>query len=191
MQNLRRALLVAAVLTALMVIGATRDKSASTSPPHCEKATLAGGCFWGLQEALRQIPGVIKTTAGYTGGMTANPTYEQVASGKTGHAEAVEVVFDPAKLSYEQLLTVFLTARNPTRPSSSAGASSRSAIFFHNEGQRQTAERVKDKINLSGKWSSPVVTEITQATEFFPAEEYHQDYLRKDSKAHTCDLGKE
>ncbi len=168
-----------------MVIGATKNKSAPAIPPHCEKATLAGGCFWGLQEALRQIPGVIKTTAGYTGGTTANPTYEQVASGKTGHAEAVEVVFDPAKLSYEQLLTNFLTARNPTR------LASRSAIFYRDAGQRQTAERVKDKINLSGKWSSPVVTEITQATEFFPAEEYHQDYLRKDSKAHTCDLGKE
>lgn len=135
---------------------------------------------------LRQIPGVFKTTVGYTGGTMPNPTYEQVATGKTGHAEAVEVIFDSDKLSYEELMTHFLTARNPALRPASAGSSYRSAIFYNNEEQRQAAIRVKKKINESGRWNSPVVTEITRATKFFPAEEYHQDYYRKTSSVGTC-----
>src|SRR5208283_2267749 len=144
-----------------LAAGAARSKSAAAAARY-EKATLAGGCFWSLQETLRQIPGVVKTTVGYTGGTVPNPTYEQVVAGNTGHAEAVEVVFDPARLSYEELLADFLTARNPARQSTSAH---RPAIFYHDEGQRQAAERVKDTINQSGKWNSPVVVEITPATE--------------------------
>jgi methionine-S-sulfoxide reductase len=188
MSTLLRTLPVTALLAATFAIGATINKSVPVNTAHYETATLAGGCFWGLQETLRQIPGVIKTTVGYTGGTTPNPTYEQVAAGKTGHIEAVEVIFDPARLSYEKLLTDFMTARIPAQLATSAGNPHRPAIFYHDEEQRQTAERVKDKINQSGKWNLPVVVEISQATGFYQAEEYHQDYYRKISAAHTCNL---
>jgi peptide-methionine (S)-S-oxide reductase len=187
MKKLQQVLVALAVLATALAIGAARNKPAVADLAHYETATLAGGCFWGLQESLRQIPGVIKTTAGYTGGTTANPTYELVAAGKTGHTEAVEVVFDPAKLSYEKLLTDFLTARNPL-PASRARAPHRSVIFFHSATQQQTAGRVQDQLNQSGRWSSPVVAEIAQATTFYPAEEYHQDYYRKSSAARACSL---
>lgn len=176
-----------AILVATIALGASKKIIQHNAPTaHYETATLTGGCFWGLQETMRDIPGVIKTTAGYTGGTVANPTYEQVAAGKTGHAEAVEVIFDPTRLSYEQLLTDFLTLRNPTRASATAESSSRSGIFYHSEAQRQAAERVKEKINQSGRWKSPVVTEIAPATAFYAAEEYHQDYYRKNSSARSC-----
>jgi len=183
---------IAAVLIAALAIGSPSEKpiaGAATTrlPAHYEMATLSGGCFWTLQETLRNIPGVIKTTVGYTGGTVPNPTYEMVASGKTGHTEAVEVIFDPAKLSYERLLTDFLTLRNPTwRATDSIGRSHRSAIFYHNEEQRQIAGRVKEKINQSGKWNAPVVTDITPATKFYPAEAYHQNYLQRIFAARTC-----
>jgi peptide methionine sulfoxide reductase msrA/msrB len=188
MRNLRQALLVMAVLAAALAIGATMNKSAPVNPAHYEMATLAGGCFWGLQETLRHVPGVIKTTVGYTGGTTPNPTYEQVASGKTGHMEAVQVVFDPARLSYEQLLADFLTSPIPARLATSADNLHRPAIFYRDSEQRQIAERVKDKINQSGKWHVPMVAEINPATTFYPAEEYHQDYYRKTSSTRTCSL---
>ena len=194
MQNLVRALAVAAVLVAALAIGAPSENpaaSVSTTrlPAHYEMATLAGGCFWGLQESLRQIPGVIKTTVGYTGGATPHPTYELVCTGKTGHAEAVQVIFDPAKLSYEELLNQFFQVHDPTSPrhqTDGIKVQYRSAIFYHSEAQRRMAERVKAKISQSGKWNNPVVTEIAAATEFYPAEAYHQDYLQKNSAAHTC-----
>jgi len=178
--------MVTAVLAAVWAIGATPNKPGPVNAVHYETATLAGGCFWGLQETLRQIPGVIKTTVGYTGGTPPNPTYEQVAGGKTGHAEAVEVVFDPARLSYDKLVADFLMARNPTRLVTSAGRPHRAAIFYQDEGQRRTAERVIGKINQSGKWSSPVVAEINPAAKFYPAEEYQQNYLQKISAGHAC-----
>jgi len=189
MRNLVRTSSVAAVLIAALAIGSPNEKlltgASSGSSAQYETATLAGGCFWSLQETLRHIPGVIKTTVGYTGGTVPKPTYEMVAGGKTGHTEAVEVVYDPTKLSYEQLLTDFLTSRDPTGQTTGAGRSHRSAIFYHNEEQKQAAERVKGKINRSGRWNAPIATEITKATEFYPAEEYHQDYLQKIA-AHSC-----
>jgi methionine-S-sulfoxide reductase len=172
-------LAVTAVLAAL-AIGATVKKAAPVNTAHYETATVAGGCFWGLQETLRQIPGVVKTTVGYTGGTTANPTYEQVASGKTGHVEAVEVVFDPKKLSYEELLTDFLGTLK-------AGAAGRSEIFYHDEAQRLSAERVEEKINRLGKGKAPVMAQIKPAPTFYAAEEYHQDYYRKNAMAHKCE----
>ena len=156
-----------------------------------ETATLAGGCFWGMQDILRKIPGVIKTTVGYSGGTVPAPTYKQVCTGKTGHAEAVEIVFDPAKLSYEEVLGYFFRMHDPTtlnRQHNDVGTQYRSAIFYHSEAQRQTAERVKEKANQSGKFRQPVVTEITKATEFYPAEEYHQDYLVKNPGGYTCHI---
>ena len=187
MRNLWRVLLAVAVLTAALAVGASRNKSAADAARY-EKATLAGGCFWSLQETLRQIPGVIKTSVGYTGGTLPNPTYEQVAAGNTGHAEAVEVIFDPAKLSYARLLEDFLTSGVPARLATSATNPHRPAIFYHNEDQRRTAGQVKDKINGSGKWDSPFVAEITQAGKFYPAEQYHQDYFRKTPAERACSL---
>jgi peptide methionine sulfoxide reductase msrA/msrB len=157
--------------------------------PKTETAILSGGCFWGMQEILRQIPGVIKTTVGYTGGMVPNPTYEMVCSHTTGHAESVEIVFDPAKLSYEQLLGFFFRMHDPTtrdQQENDIGAQYRSAIFYTSDEQKQIAGRVKMQVDKSGKWKRPVVTEITMATVFYPAEEYHQDYLQKNPGGYNC-----
>lgn len=154
-----------------------------------ETATLAGGCFWGMEEILRKLPGVVDTRVGYTGGTTKNPTYPDVHAGDSGHAEAVEVIFDPQQISYETLLGYFFRLHDPTtlnRQGNDVGTSYRSAIFFHGEAQRQTAEQVKARVNQSGKWKSPVVTEITAAGPFYPAEDEHQDYLQKHPGGYTC-----
>jgi peptide methionine sulfoxide reductase msrA/msrB len=157
--------------------------------PMTETAILSGGCFWGMQQILRSIPGVIKTTVGYTGGTVPNPTYEMVCSHTTGHAESVEIIFDPAKLSYEQLLGYFFRMHDPTtrdQQENDLGAQYRSAIFYTSEAQKQMAETVKQRVDHSGKWKNPVVTEITMATVFYPAEEYHQDYLQKNPGGYNC-----
>jgi methionine-S-sulfoxide reductase len=157
--------------------------------PKTETAILAGGCFWGMQEILRKIPGVIKTTVGYTGGDVPDPTYELVCTHTTGHAEAVEIVFDPSKLSYEQLLGFFFRMHDPTtlnRQENDVGSQYRSAIFYTSDEQKQIAERVKAQVDKSGKWKNPVVTEITKASTFYPAEAYHQDYLQKNPGGYNC-----
>ena len=133
-----------AVLVLVLAVGAAINKPAPVDLAHRATAALSGGCFWGLQETLRQIPGVIKTTVGYTGGTTPNPTYEQVAGGRTGHAEAVEVVFDPSILSYEQLVADFLNSRNSGPQSTSADARHHPIVFYHDETQRLVAERALD-----------------------------------------------
>jgi len=164
-------------------------KAGLIKPPVHETAVLAGGCFWGMEEIIRKIPGVIKTTVGYTGGTPANPTYEQVCTGRTGHAEAIQVVFDPARLSYEKLLDYFFRMHDPTTPNrqhNDVGTQYRSAIFYTSEAQKKTAERVKERWDKSGKFKRPIVTEITAATTFYPAEEYHQDYLVKHPDGYTC-----
>jgi peptide methionine sulfoxide reductase msrA/msrB len=152
-------------------------------------ATLAGGCFWGMEDILRKIPGVLETRVGYTGGLTPNPRYEDVKTGKTGHAEAIEVSFDPSKLSYEELLGWFFRMHDPTtlnRQGNDIGTQYRSAIFVHDDEQRRVAEAVKRKVDGSGKWKRPVVTEIVAASKFTPAEDYHQDYLVKNPGGYTC-----
>jgi peptide methionine sulfoxide reductase msrA/msrB len=152
-------------------------------------ATVAGGCFWGVQELLRRLPGVLKTTVGYIGGNVQNPTYVEVRSGKTGHCEAVQVIFDPQKLSYESLLRTFFRLHDPTtfhRQGNDVGSQYRSAIFCHDERQRMTAEGVKQEIEQSGKWKQPLVTEISAASAFYPAEEVHQDYLQKNPEGYSC-----
>ncbi|MFZ0827634.1 MAG: bifunctional methionine sulfoxide reductase B/A protein [Verrucomicrobiia bacterium] len=164
-------------------------KAGLIKPSTSETAILAGGCFWGMEEIIRQIPGVTKTTVGYTGGITANPTYEQVCTGNTGHAEAVQVEFDPAKLSYEKLLDYFFRMHDPTtrnRQHNDIGTQYRSAIFYTSEAQKQTAERVTAQWDKSGKFSRPITTEITAATKFYAAEEYHQKYLVKNPGGYTC-----
>ena len=154
-----------------------------------ETAIVSGGCFWGMQEIIRKLPGVIKSTVGYTGGHVPNPTYELVCTHTTGHAEAVQVEFDPTVLSYEQFLGFFFRMHDPTTPDrqeNDIGDQYRSAIFYTSEAQRVTAEKVKAQVDKSGKWKDPVVTEITKATTFYPAEEYHQDYLQKNPGGYMC-----
>lgn len=145
-------------------------------------ATFAGGCFWCMEGPFDELDGVLSTTSGYTGGYTANPTYAQVSAGVTGHAEAVEVAYDPQRISYQELLTVYWRNIDPTTPNGQFcdhGDQYRPAIFYHNEAQRQLAEASKEEIERTKTFSAPIVTEITQATEFYPAEEHHQDYYRK------------
>lgn len=145
-------------------------------------ATFAAGCFWGVEKTFRQLEGVVNTTVGYTGGNIKNPTYEQVCTDKTGHAEAVQVEYDPNKISYEQLLDVFWQSHDPTtknRQGPDVGSQYRSAIFFHDEEQENLAKRSKEKLQASGHYQQPIVTEILPATIFYPAETYHQRYLDK------------
>ena len=154
-----------------------------------QRATLAGGCFWGIEELLRSYPGVSSTCVGYTGGQLANPTYETVKTGGTGHAEAIDIMFDPAKLSYEDLLYFYFKLHDPTtfnRQGNDRGSQYRSAIFYHDEAQRLSAETVKASVDASGKWPKPLVTEIIAATTFYPAEDYHQKYLEKNPGGYTC-----
>ncbi|MFO7181671.1 MAG: bifunctional methionine sulfoxide reductase B/A protein [Pseudomonadota bacterium] len=162
----------------------------SRSAPTLETAILAGGCFWGMEELLRAIPGVVDTEVGYTGGSTPNPVYETVKTGRTGHAEAVRVVFDPKRLSYADLLERwFFRMHDPTtknRQGNDVGTQYRSAIFYTTPEQRKTAELVKERVAQSGRWRAPIVTEIVPAGPFTPAEEYHQDYLQKNPGGYTC-----
>ena len=154
-----------------------------------ETAVLAGGCFWGVEELFRQMPGVIDTTVGYAGGATENPNYEIVKKGRSGHAESLQIVFDPAKLSYQQILEFFFRLHDPTtrnQQGNDVGSQYRSAIFVQGDEQRRVAEEVKKKVDESGKWRRPVVTEIVDASTFYPAEDYHQDYLQKYPAGYTC-----
>ena len=142
-----------------------------------------------MEEILRKIPGVLETSVGYSGGTVPKPTYQQVCTGRTGHAEAIQVVFDPAKLSYEGLLDYFFRMHDPTtlnQQHNDIGTQYRSAIFYTSDEQKQTAERVKAQVDKSGKWKRPIMTEITKATEFYPAEDYHQDYLVKNPGGYNC-----
>ncbi len=145
-------------------------------------ATFAGGCFWCMQPPFDKTPGVIKTTVGYTGGHVDNPTYEQVSAGGTGHAESIQIEYDPSRVSYEQLLQIFWHNIDPTvrdRQFCDVGHQYRTAIFYHDEAQREAAERSKTTLEASGKLPGPVMTEIVPATTFWPAEEYHQEYYKK------------
>ncbi|MBN2712914.1 MAG: peptide-methionine (S)-S-oxide reductase MsrA [Planctomycetes bacterium] len=156
-----------------------------------EKATFAAGCFWGVEAAFRQVEGVIHTQVGYTGGKTKDPTYRQVCAGGTGHAEAVEIVFDPKKVSYEKLLEVFWKIHNPTtlnRQGPDVGYQYRSAIFTHGEEQKKLATDSKEKLGKSGKYDEPIVTTIEDAPEFYRAEEYHQQYFEKQGIKGGCHI---
>jgi peptide-methionine (S)-S-oxide reductase len=146
------------------------------------KATFGAGCFWGVEEEFRKIPGVLQTAVGYSGGKTDNPTYEDVCSDETGHAEVVEVEYDPAKVSYDRLLDVFWSGHNPTqlnRQGPDVGTQYRSAIFFHSPEQEAAAKASKERLEKSGRFARPIVTEITPASRFWRAEEYHQKYFEK------------
>ena len=166
------------------------DQSAAASGKQ-ETAVVAGGCFWGMEEIIRKIPGVIETKVGYTGGATKNPTYKQVCTGATGHAEAVQIVFDPDKLSYEKVLDFFFRMHDPTtlnQQHNDVGTQYRSAIFYQSDEQKHIAERVKERVQKSGKFKRPIVTEISPAKEFYSAEDYHQKYLVKNPGGYTCHI---
>jgi peptide-methionine (S)-S-oxide reductase len=147
-----------------------------------EKAIFGAGCFWHVEEAFRQLKGVLSTTVGYTGGSLKDPTYEDVCTDKTGHAEVVEITYDPQKITYEHLLDVFWEIHDPTtknRQGPDIGTQYRSAIFYYSSEQQTAAEQSKKNLEQSGKYRKKVMTEITQAMMFYPAEEYHQHYLEK------------
>ncbi len=153
--------------------------------PNLTKAYLAGGCFWGLQELMRQIPGVVSTKAGYTGGTNANPTWENCP----GHAEALEIVYDSSQLAFPQLLDYFFRYHNPTtlnRQGNDVGAAYRSTIFYTNAAELNEAQEFIDLVNKSGRWPGPVVTTLEPFKKFWPAEEWHQDYLQKNPDGYTC-----
>ncbi len=160
------------------------------TPQNRETAYLAGGCFWGMQDLLRGIPGVLETDVGYTGGWLENPRYDDTHDSKSGHAEAVRVVFDPERISFAQLLTDwFFKMHDPTtlnRQGNDMGTQYRSAIFYTSEAQKQVAEQVKQQVNLSGKWRRPVVTTLEPFKTWWVAEDYHQDYLVKHPNGYTC-----
>lgn len=152
-----------------------------------ETATFGAGCFWGIEAAFRRVPGVVSTSVGYAGGSVKNPTYKNVCSGETGHAEVVQVEYDPLKVSYEELLDVFWNIHDPTTPNrqgADVGTQYRSAIFFYNSAQEAAARASKEKLQSSGRFRNPVVTEIVPASEFYRAEEYHQRYFEKHRLTH-------
>jgi peptide methionine sulfoxide reductase msrA/msrB len=164
--------------------------SAAAAVKEREVAVLAGGCFWGMQELLRKIPGVLETEVGYTGGWVANPRYEDTHDSRSGHAESVRIVFDPRRLSYEELLEKwFFRMHDPTTPNrqgNDVGTQYRSAIFYEDEAQRATAEAVKARVQASGHWKGTIATEIVKASTWYKAEGYHQDYLEKHPGGYTC-----
>ncbi len=169
-------------LSSLLILAALALPAAVPAQAATEKATFAGGCFWCMEPPYDAIPGVISTTSGYIGGRTANPTYEQVSSGSTGHAEAIQVVYDPAKVSYEKLLEVFWVNIDPTvrdRQFCDSGTQYRTGIFYHSEAQRKAAEASKAALEKTKPFKAPIVTPIEMAGTFYPAEDYHQDYYLK------------
>lgn len=166
------------------------DTNAKGTKQMTEKATFGAGCFWGVEETFRQTPGVLDTSVGYAGGNLQNPSYQDVCSGRTGHAEVVEVVYDPAKVRYETLLKVFFENHNPTtlnRQGPDVGTQYRSAVFYHSPEQKAAAETMKAELDKSGVFKKPIVTEVTPAQTFYRAEEYHQQYLAKRGLA-SCHL---
>ena len=168
--------------TTLLVLAALALPAAATAQGATEKATFAGGCFWCMEPPYDAIPGVISTTSGYIGGRTANPTYEQVSSGATGHTEAVQVVYDPKKVTYEKLLEVFWVNIDPTvrdRQFCDSGSQYRTGVFYHSEAQRKAAEASKAALEKSKPFKAPIVTPVEMAGTFYPAEGYHQDYYVK------------
>jgi peptide-methionine (S)-S-oxide reductase len=161
---------------------ALAGRDAAQAAPKLAEATFAGGCFWCMEPPFDKLDGVVSTTSGYTGGTTRNPTYEEVSAGGTGHAESVRVVFDPAKVSYERLLEVFWHNVDPLardRQFCDAGNQYRSAIFYHDGEQKRLAEASKAALEASGRLKGPIQTQIVPAGEFWPAEDYHQDYYEK------------
>ena len=151
-----------------------------------ETATFANGCFWCTEAIFKELDGVISAVSGYAGGHTENPTYKQVCTGETGHAECLQIVYDPSKISFDELLGVFWKTHDPTtlnRQGADMGTQYRSAVFYHNEEQKQKTEKYKDELNKSGAFDKPIVTEISPFTKFYPAEDYHQQYFENNENS--------
>jgi peptide-methionine (S)-S-oxide reductase len=163
------------------------NKIMSTTPSaNTDTATLANGCFWCTEAIFEELDGVISATSGYTGGKVDNPTYKQVCSGQTGHAECLQIVYDPKKISFDELLEVFWETHDPTtlnQQGADVGTQYRSGVFYHNEEQKQKAEKYKAELDKSGAFDKPIVTEITPFTKFYPAEDYHQQYFENNEDA--------
>lgn len=175
------------LLLSLITISA-QAKGAAMSDTN-QTAYLSGGCFWGMEELVRLIPGVVETEVGYTGGTTQNATYNIVKTGSSGHAESLKIVFDPKKLTYRHLLFEFFRMHNPTtrnQQGNDVGSQYRSAIFYLNDEQKHTAEEVIKTVDASGDWKAKVVTEVVQFKDFWRAEDYHQKYLVKHPHGYTC-----
>jgi methionine-S-sulfoxide reductase len=182
MINLTILSIAISVCLILSMAYAEQGKISPDFSDRLEKATFAGGCFWCMEPPFDKLDGVISTTSGYTGGKENMPTYEQVSSGKTGHLEAIEIIYDPERVSYDKLLEIFWTNIDPTQTNgqfADIGKQYRTAIFFHDENQQKLAVASKENLDKSGKFEKPVVTEILPADEFYPAEDYHQDYYLK------------
>jgi peptide-methionine (S)-S-oxide reductase len=175
----------------LLLVGAVAG--GAQAAPAKAVATFAGGCFWCMEGPFEKLPGVKSVTSGYTGGQKKNPTYDEVSSGRTGHAESVQIVYDPAVVTYERLLEVFWRNIDPLTANAQFcdhGSQYRSAIYFHDEAQRKAAEESKAQLESSGRLRGPIVTEIVAASAFYPAEEYHQDYYKKNPvRYHTYRAG--
>lgn len=174
-----------------LILGETAlaDSAKKGKTVNTEVAYLAGGCFWGMEDLLRKLPGVTGTEVGYMGGETKNATYNIVKTGTTNHAETVKITFDPAKLTYQDLLLYFFKIHDPTtsnRQGNDIGTQYRSAIFYTTDRQKDDAEIVITKVDKSQAWKSPVVTQVLKAGEFWKAEDYHQDYLQKNPGGYTC-----
>lgn len=170
------------LLAILVTFSLSAAAASSSIKPKLETATFAAGCFWGTEEFFRKIPGVMETRVGFDGGTTPNPKYEDTHDGHTGHAESVEIKFDPAKVAYTALLDKFFKMHDPTtlnRQGNDTGSQYRSAIFYHSEAQKKAALEFKEKVTKSGAWKAPVTTEIAEAKTFWPADESHQKYLVK------------
>jgi len=182
MRALIPAVMVFLGLMAMTVAAPAENTGKAAQVSRLEKATFAGGCFWCMESPFDKLPGVVSVTAGYTGGHKKNPTYEEVSAGGTGHAEAVQIVYDPGKVSYEKLLDIFWHNIDPTvkdRQFCDVGNQYRSAIFYHTEEQRRLAEQSVRELEKNKPFKEPIVTELVPATEFYPAEEYHQHYYKK------------
>lgn len=165
----------------------TPVQTASSVPGQKELATLGGGCFWCIEAVYQEMKGILKVESGYTGGSTPNPTYAQIGTGKTGHAEVAQITFDPSIVSYEEILEVFFTVHDPTtlnRQGNDVGTQYRSAIFYHSPEQKSIAEAAKEA--ASALWSDPIVTEITELQQFYKAEDYHQNYFRSNPYQPYC-----
>jgi peptide-methionine (S)-S-oxide reductase len=169
----------------------SRDLESSSSGNEREVATLAGGCFWCLEAVYNQLRGVVKVESGYAGGHIPNPTYQQVCTGGTGHAEVVQVTFDPQAITFRDLLEVFFTIHDPTtlnRQGADVGTQYRSAIFYHTPEQKEAADRIIAEMNAEKVWDAPIVTEVVPAKEFYAAEAYHQEYYRNNSSQPYCQV---
>ena len=163
----------------------------SSNATKTDTATFGTGCFWCTEAVFQELKGVIKVTSGYSGGKVVDPTYEQVCNGTTGHAECLQIVYDPAVVSFDELLEVFWEVHDPTslnRQGNDVGTQYRSAIFYHNEEQREKAEDYKEELNKNKAYDKPIVTEITPFSKFYPAEDYHQDYFRLHGSQPYCSL---